>query len=187
MRHPPRPARSRNWKAWAASAAPGGAGAQCGAGYDFASLAFKTDAGGLKGKAKVGFAVQAAGGKLPDFSLTLASSDKARAAPRGAAHCCAALRAARCVRACLCRAHEHLATPAPPRAARPRRQGACRTLGIASLSASRWEGEWAFFDVPLGAFAEQQDWGGGAFAGCGGAVGDWDANQVGVRGPRGLG
>lgn len=57
-------------------------------------------------------------------------------------------------------------------------QGACQRVGLPGLSASKWDGDWATFEIPLGAFAWQQDWGGRAFGGCGGGVSDWDVNQV---------
>jgi hypothetical protein len=58
-------------------------------------------------------------------------------------------------------------------------QGYCRGLALSSLHASSWDGGWAKFDVPLGAFAWQQNRDSNSqFWGCGGPVSAWDVNEV---------
>lgn len=61
-------------------------------------------------------------------------------------------------------------------------QGSCRSLSLTSLKASKWEGDWATYDVPLGAFAWSHNWDSNAsFNGCGNSISAWDVNQVGAQ------
>ncbi|KAI8467129.1 MAG: WD40-repeat-containing domain protein [Monoraphidium minutum] len=57
-------------------------------------------------------------------------------------------------------------------------KGNCRSLSLTGLTAASWEGDWATYDVPLGAFAWQQSWDGGDFWGCSDSVSSWDVNQI---------
>ncbi|KIZ07215.1 hypothetical protein MNEG_0728 [Monoraphidium neglectum] len=63
---------SYGWKSWI----EGNSGAQCGAANEYGAQAFKTNQGSLQDKKGVSFKAQLDGGKTPDFSITLSSSDK---------------------------------------------------------------------------------------------------------------
>jgi hypothetical protein len=61
----------------------------------------------------------------------------------------------------------------------PLLQGYCRSLGLTGLKASKWDGDWATYDIALGAFAWSQNWDGNAqFNGCGQGMSAWDVNQA---------